>query len=151
MMHKPHLTPSPQQPTCFKYTSRSLCWISLVKLCKHRQKVLIYLSLVLFVALTGAPCHSFNLRLVKCYPRLVTQGQIPKNCKNDAHSFNQPPHPLGRNYTCQVLSLGQMRDLMFLQTFIQLFLFPFTQKLHAVTNMTSSQKGKTRLVSTPQH
>lgn len=62
MIHKPPLTPSQQQPTSFKYTSLSLCWISLVKLCKHRKKGA-HLSLrrTLCHSLTRAPCHSFNL------------------------------------------------------------------------------------------
>lgn len=44
--------PPQHQSTSFKYISHLLCWISLVKLCKHIKKVLIYLFSVLFDTLS---------------------------------------------------------------------------------------------------
>ena len=110
-----HIPPLPHQPSSFKYTSLSLGWISLVKLCKHRKKGA-HLSLLrtLCHSLARAPCHSFNLRLVKCYPRLVTQGHNPKNCTQLSISFIHPTSSsFGQElYKSSVLSLGQMGGSM---------------------------------------
>lgn len=83
MIHKPPLTPSTkQQPTSFKYTSLLRCWISLVKLCKHRKKVLIYLSFVLVDTLSfGLPAIPLTCGWLNATRALSHKDRFRKNCK----------------------------------------------------------------------
>lgn len=83
MIHKPPLTPSTkQQPTSSKYTSLMRCWISLVKLCKHRKKVLIYHSFVLVVTLSfGLPAIPLTCGWLNATRALSHKDRFRKNCK----------------------------------------------------------------------
>lgn len=111
------------QPASFKYYL-SLSWISLVKLCKHRKKK--RCSSISSYSLSLSHSGSFNLRLVKCYPRLVTQGQNPKNCKKLSTFIQSTPSSFGQEL---YISSVKFRTNGWINAF---FFFPLSSNIHTV-------------------
>lgn len=76
MIHNPPIPPLPHtSPPALNIPL--LCWISLVKLCKHRKGARLCTHRTLYNSLIGASCHYLYQLLVKCCHALSHKD---KNC-----------------------------------------------------------------------
>ena len=132
--------PPPRPPTLalpLKYTSLLLCWISLVKLCKHIWKRCSSISCWLL----ELPV-SF-LQQTQTHQRPVAQGHIREKLHKVKHIHSLvPTQRLGSICTYQVLRLGQLGDqnIYFKHSRSLPFLLPHCRN----KSRTPSFGGKTR-------